>query len=401
MSTRRRRAANGRSSIYEDESGVWNGWVSMGHDENDNPVRRHVRGKTCRDVSERVAELEKQRSDTVGLAASNAKATVGEWFDEWLTIIKRTRKPRTWSTYDSLIRTHCEQLRKTSMHRLTVRQIDDLLDHVATTVSPRRASNLHRTLRACLNLAMKRGRLPANPCRYAAVPRVIEHEIEPLTLTEVRLLLAAAAEVRNTARWSVALALGLRQGEALALRWSDIDLDAATLQVRRQVQRLGWEHGCRETKPDHRGASCPLRHGGGLVFEETKSRAGRRVVALPGQLVSQLREQRRSQAVERLAAGPAWIEQDLVFAQPDGKPIDGRADSRAWKALLKKAGVRDARLHDARHTNATLLLAQGVDGRVVMAILGWSQAVLLTRYQHVIDSMRYEAAAKVGAAIWG
>lgn len=107
------------------------------------------------------------------------------------------------------------------------------------------------------------------------------------------------------------------------------------------------------------------------------------------------------QAQERLQAGPAWIDSDLLFPQSDGSPIDPRSDHRAWKALLVAANVRSARLHDARHTAATILLAQGVDGRVVMNLMGWSQAVLLTRYQHVIDSLRIQAAARVGSAIWG
>ena len=137
------------------------------------------------------------------------------------------------------------------------------------------------------------------------------------------------------------------------------------------------------------------------MFGDTKSTSGRRVIGLPKRLRALLREQRRAQAAERLAAGPAWVEHDLVFAQPNGKPIDSRGDAREWKKVLAAAGVRDARLHDARHTNATLLLAEGVDGRVVMSLLGRSQSVLLTRYQHVMAPMRQEAADRVGKAIWG
>ena len=90
-----------------------------------------------------------------------------------------------------------------------------------------------------------------------------------------------------------------------------------------------------------------------------------------------------------------------MFTQPNGKPIDSRGDARDWKKVLANAGIRDARLHDARHTNATLLLAQGVDGRVVMHLLGWSQPVLLQRYQHVVAPIRQEAADRMGKAIWG
>ena len=395
------RAGNHRSSIYRDPQGVWHGWVTMGRDDSGKTVRRHVRGKNATEVGEKVAQLESQRTGAAGRSAVAARATVGDWMDEWLRIILRSRTPRTYESYESLVRIHCRSIRRIPLTKLTVNDIDDLLDHVANGSSPGRASSLHRALRACFNVAVKRGKLPMNPCKFAAVPRTHEPEIEPFTMDDVRRVLTAASKARNPARWSVALALGLRQGEALGLKWEDVDLEAGTLRVRRQLQRLRYRHGCGKNDADHKPGKCPLREGGGLVFGDTKSTSGRRVIGLPKRLRALLREQRRAQAAERLAAGPAWVEHDLVFAQPNGKPIDSRGDAREWKKVLAAAGVRDARLHDARHTNATLLLAQGVDGRVVMSLLGWSQSVLLTRYQHVMAPMRQEAADRVGKAIWG
>ncbi len=397
----RTRTANGRSSIYKDSAGTWHGWVTMGRDDNGKPVRKHIRGRTRAALTERVADLERQRVSTSERTAANGRQTLGDWLEEWLVLIKRSRKPRTFTTYDALVRTHCQQLREVKLREVTVRQIDDLLDHVATTVSPTTASNLHRTLRAAFTVAVRRGLVNANPCRYATVPRVTHSEVQPLTVPEVLRLLTVADNERNAARWAVALALGLRQGEALALRWEDVDLDGGTLAVRRQLQRRPWEHGCDEDAPQHRPAQCSRRHSGGLHFDDTKTGAGRRVLAIPLQMVPKLLEHRRAQAADRLKVGSAWQDLDLVFPRSDGSPTDPRSDHRAWKTLLTQAGIRDARLHDARHTAATILLAQGVDGRVVMSLMGWSQAVLLTRYQHVMDTMRVEAATKVGIAIWG
>ncbi|WP_171243978.1 tyrosine-type recombinase/integrase [Knoellia koreensis] len=397
----RTRSANGRSSIYKDSAGTWHGWVTMGRDDNGKLVRRHVRGRTRASVTERVADLERERASTSGRAAANGRQTLGDWLEEWLVLIKRSRKPRTFSTYDALIRTHCQQLKKVKLHDVTVRQIDDLLDHVATTVSATTAGNLHRTLRAAFSVAVRRGLVASNPCRYATVPRVSHTEVHPLSVREVHDLLTVASGARNAARWSVALALGLRQGESLGLRWEDVDLESGTLAVRRQLQRHPWEHGCAEDQPGHTAAKCPRRHSGGLRFDDTKTGAGRRVLAIPPQMLPQLLDHRRAQAAERLKAGSDWQDLDLVFPRLDGSPTDPRHDHRAWKSLLARAGIRDARLHDARHTAATLLLAQGVDGRVVMSLMGWSQAVLLTRYQHVIDTMRIDAALKIGSAIWG
>ncbi len=123
---------------------------------------------------------------------------------------------------------------------------------------------------------------------------------------------------------------------------------------------------------------------------------------MPAQLVEALRTHRARQLEERLRAGEHWEDHDLVFCQPSGRPIDPRGDWRDWKALLGRAEVRDARLHDARHTAATLLLTQGVPARVAMQVLGHSQISLtLDTYSHVVPELATEAAARVGTALWG
>jgi len=210
---------------------------------------------------------------------------------------------------------------------------------------------------------------------------VHREEIRPLSAEQARAVLTAALGHRNAARWSVALALGLRQGEALGLAWDAVDLDAGTLTVRQALQRQA---------------------GGGLVMVPPKSRAGPRVVPMPAQLVEALRTQRAAQAAERLVAGSMWVDRGLVFATVVGKPIDPRSDHRQWQQLLRAAGVPAARLHDARHTAATLLLTQGVPARVVMELLGHSQITLtLGTYSHVAPELSRDAAQRMGDALWG
>ncbi len=171
----------------------------------------------------------------------------------------------------------------------------------------------------------------------------------------------------------------MRQGEALGLRWKDIDTDAGTLTVRHALQRLT---------------------GQGLVMVEPKSQAGRRTIALPTSLRIGLQAHCDEQQREREYAAEAWQEHDLVFAQRDGRPIDAHADWRAWKDLLERAEVRDARLHDARHIAATLLLQQGVPARVAMQVLGHSRISLtLGTNSHVVPELVVAAAASMEAAL--
>nr|WP_270888953.1 site-specific integrase [Pedococcus sp. 5OH_020] len=234
------------------------------------------------------------------------------------------------------------------------------------------------------------------------------HEVQPLTRDECVAVLGAARTRRNAARWSVALSLGLRQGEALGIQWSDIDFDNGTLRIQRAVQRQTWEHGCRlaagGSQPScgrKRGADCPNRRNGGIRLVETKTNASRRSISLPPPLVQELRLHRRDQAQEGLRVGPAWARAlDLTFPDEVGRPMDPARDWREWKAILRASGVRDARLHDARHTAATLLLVQGVDLRTVMAIMGWTEMATAQRYAHAVDELRVEAARRMGAALW-
>lgn len=150
---------------------------------------------------------------------------------------------------------------------------------------------------------------------------------------------------------------------------------------------------------------CPRRTGGGWEFTRRKGvKAGqgkaKLLLALPAPLVDQLKAHRRQQAAERLAAGAAWQDWDLVFCTPFGAPIDSRDDWADWRALLHEAGLRETRVHDARHTAATLLLDQGISVRVVQEILGHSQLSQTERYTHVTRALSQDAAERMSKALW-
>jgi integrase len=377
------RSSNGRSSIYLGADGRWHGRVSMGTKNDGTPDRRHVTGTTEKTVTAKVTALEKQRQ-AGGVADAKRPPTVEQWLTHWLnTIAVRKIRASTLTGYRSKVRTRI--VPAIGQHRLDKLQPEHLEAMYAAWsedgLSGASALQAHRILSRALKVAVQRGRIARNVAQLVDAPSVQRVEVEPLTATEARALLGVAKDARNAARWSVALALGLRQGEALGLMWDDVDLDAATLTVRRALQR---------------------QPGNGLVMVEPKSRAGRRTIALPTQLVDALKAQRSAQLTERLRAGTEWNDTRLIFAQPNGRPVDPRADWGEWKRLLRIAGIRDARLHDARHTAATLLLQQGVPARVAMQILGHSQISLtLGTYSHVVPELATEAAARMGTALWG
>ncbi len=145
-----------------------------------------------------------------------------------------------------------------------------------------------------------------NPATLAKAPRLNDEEIEPYSVKEIQRLLAEAGKRRNSARWAIALALGLRQGEALGLRWSDVDLGEGRLVVRRARQRPRWRHGCHGKCKHRYGGHCPKRVPTRAVTADTKSRAGRRTIGLPDELITLLRKHRDEQDQERSRAAQLW-----------------------------------------------------------------------------------------------
>ena len=381
-----RRAANGESSIHQSGDGRWHGYVSMGLKRDGERDRRHVSGQRRAEVARKVRALEDTRDAGVVLT-SGRPPTVATWLTHWHeNIAVRRLRPKTFEGYGQHLRNHLVPL--LGHHRLDRLQPE----HVEAAwralegegLSPATVLLNHRILSRALKVAMQRGQVSRNVATLVDPPSVPRSEVVPLTAAEVRLLLATAADADNGARWSVALALGLRQGEALGLLWQDVDLEAGTLAVRRAMQRVT---------------------GKGLQLVEPKSLAGRRTLVLPEPLRNALRRHRTWQHEQQASAANCWVAgPGFVFAQANGMPIGARSDWAAWKRLLAQAGVRDARLHDARHTAATLLLLllqQGVAPRVAMQLLGHSQISMTMHYTHVVPELAAEAAHRMGQALWG
>lgn len=337
--------ANGESSIYKDADGRWHGYVSMGLKENAARDRRHVTGKTRPAVVTKVRDLEQKRDAGLAVAAGQTM-TVGAWLDHWLnTIAARKNRPSTVQRYRQLV---TNQLRPGVGHhrldRLQPEQVEELYAKLLDSgLAPATVLQAHRVLSRALKVATQRGKVARNVATLVDAPSAQRSEVEPLLKQEARQIIEAAASSRNSARWSVALSLGLRQGEALGLAWDSVDLAAGTLTVRQALQRQQWKHGCAEEGGCGPAATCPTRRDGGLVLVPPKSRAGRRTIALPGPLIDALKTHRAEQHAERLLIGPAWEDSGLVFCQSNGRPLDPRGDNRAWKALLVKAGVRASR----------------------------------------------------------
>lgn len=396
------RNSNGRSSIYEGSDGWWHGRVTVGIKDDGTPDRRHVMAKTKSEVTGKVRKLEKLR-DQGRVPKAGQRWRVAAWLTFWLTNIAcpPNVSENTYSGYEVDVRVHLipgigahwlDRLEPEHVEKLYAKMQDNGL--AAGT-----AHHVHRTVRNALNEATRRGHLSRNPVLLAKAPRLTEEETEPYTIGEVRRLLAVVRERRNGARWVVALALGLRQGEALGLKWEHVDLETGMMRIRRNRLRPKYAHGCGDTC-GRKAGYCPERKQVRADTGPTKSRAGRRTIGLPEPLIKLMRTHREQQDSERAAARQLWHHEAWVFTKPDGRPLNPNTDYHEWKALLDEAGLRDGRLHDARHTAGTVLLLLQVPTPTAMSIMGWSSPAMATRYQHVLEVILKDTASQVGGLLW-
>jgi len=396
------RTANGQSSVYQDQDGYWHGRVTVGIRDDGRPDRRHAGASTEAEVIRKVRRLERLR-DAGRTPRRGQRWTVTRWLEHWLdNIVRPSVRENTYSGYRVDIRVHLiPGIGAHRLERLAPEHLEKLYSAMLRRGSaPATVHHVHRTVRNALGEAERRGHLARNPAALAKPPRVEEHEVEPFTVEEIQQLFKCAGDRRNSARWVLALALGLRQGETLGLKWADVDLERAILRTRRGRQRPRWKHGCSSPCGHRHGGHCPDRIPLREETADTKSRAGRRTIGLPEPLVELLRVHHQQQDTERSAAGDLWCGGDWVFASETGEVLNPRTDYTRWKGLLRDAGIRDARLHDARHTAATVLLLLGVPDRAVMDLMGWSKSDMAARYQHLTAPIRRDVASRLGALLW-
>jgi integrase len=375
------RGPNGHSSIFEGSDGRWHGWVNMGPHPEKVRNRRHVSSRTRSVVMVKVRDLERLR-DSAAVSA-HGPMTVAEWLNTWLTHIAVLRvRARTLESYETIVSRHIvPAIGSRPLEALEPEHVERLYaDLLNRGLARSTVVRVHRVLSRALKVAHRRQHISREVIRFVDPPTHPRSRVaRPLTLDEARRVLVVATAQRNAARWSVALALGLRQSEALALQWTDIDIQRETLTVRRTVHRV---------------------KGVGLVYEDPKSASSRRTIALPTELADALRAHRVTQLADQVAAARKWQDNDLVFAQANGRPIDKNSDWNNWRRLLDAAGVDHVRLHDARHTAATLLLVEHVHPRVVMELLGHSQVrTTLDIYSHVMPALARDAADRMGAVL--
>lgn len=373
------RRGAGEGNIYRRADGRWVARLHLGY-AGGRRLRKHFYAATRREAQDKLARA--QHDQHLGLPVGlDGRQTLESFLHQWLRdVVKGSVRPSTYTSYELHVRLHIiPELGRHPLARLSAQQVQALLNRkLAEGLSPRSVHHLRAVLRRALQQAMEWDLVPRNVATLVHPPRVPAREAPHMSPDELGRFLAVARSDRLYPLYVLTAAVGLRQGEALGLGWSDVDLDKGQLSVRHTLQRI-----------DSR-----------LALVEPKSARSRRTIPMPGSIAAELRAHRLRQKEERLWMGSRWRDRDFVFTSTIGTPLDGTNVTHQFQRLLREAGLRALRFHDLRHTAASLMLQQGVPARVVMEILGHSQISLtLNTYSHVIPTLMENAAARMEALL--
>lgn len=380
-----------RGYIRRRGKGSWEITVYLGRDPATGRRSRRfmtVRG-TKSDAERCLAEALHQR-DT-GVEIMPGKLTVADYLRRWLRdYATHNVAPSTLQRYASIIDNHLiptlgslrlRDLRPAHIQAAYGRALTPggRADSTAGALAPRTVLKHHRLLHEALSHAVRWQLIARNPADAVTAPRPGRTEFRALSAEEAAALLEAADPTPLFSLLYLSLATGARQGELLALRWEDVDLDRGAMQIVRTARR-------------HAGR--------GIVYRSPKSHRSQRPIALSPESVTILREHRGSQVEQRLLLGPAYSDSGLVFATAAGDPLDDSNVRRAFAGIARQAGFQRLRFHDLRHTAATLMFRAGVHPKVVSERLGHATVSLtLDTYSHVLPDLQRDAAEAMDAVL--
>ncbi|MDQ3784417.1 MAG: site-specific integrase [Actinomycetota bacterium] len=340
-------------------------------------------------------EAERARVELLSIVDSGTyvdhnRETLAQFIADWLPAIERTIRPATLHSYERNLRLHVTpyigalplpKIDAGVLNGLYARLLKDGRRDRQGGLSPRTVRYVHTILHRALKDGTKWGRIARNPADAANAPRAAANaapEMTTWTAGELRIFLEQNAEDRLYAAWLLLATTGMRRGEALGLRWADLDFETGRAAIRQTVVMVGKE----------------------VIFGTPKTAKGRRVIALDTATVAGLRAHRARQLEERLLIGAGWQDLGLAFSKVTGEPLHPDRFSREFDRRVKRSGLPRIRLHDLRHTWATLALQAGVHPKVVQERLGHSAVgITLDVYSHAIPAMQADAAEKVAGLV--
>jgi integrase len=292
-----------------------------------------------------------------GQPVAMERQTVGQFLDHWLEdTVRPTARPRSYESFGTIVKKHIgPSIGNIQLSSLTPQDVQRMMKEKSEDgFSPQTVAQMRTVLRSALNQALRWRLVTWNVAALVDPPRMTKREHHALDAAEAKKFLTAAHAERYEAAYLLGLMCGLRRGEILGLRWADIDWERTALRVSHSLQRID----------------------GSLQLTDVKTDRRVRAIQLPASVVAALEAQRVRQAEQRLKAGPRSHEKGLVITSENGGPLQPITLHRHYKKLLAKAGLPGAtRLHDLRHSAASLLLNEDVPLKMISELLGGNPAL--------------------------
>lgn len=370
----------GEGSIREKRPGYWEARVAL------NGVRHHFTGKTKTEARQKMMKAIADNEN--GLIIEPNKLTVEEWLRVWLNHYARIGiSEGTYSDYEQIIRNHLlPDLGQIKLSKLTAAEVQKLINEkLKSGLSPRTTTLILSVLKQALKQAALEGYVLRNVAEFVKAPRQVKKEARYLTPDETTVLLEEAKN-NEVLFYLIILILGsgIRIGEAIALKWENLDLEEGILQVKASSRRIA--------KYDDDGNHVGTQ----VITKEPKTKAGRRSIPLPAWVVSNLKKWRKIQMKKLLALGITSSE--YVVTNEVGKQLDDSNARHRLENVTKRIDMSDVGFHTLRHTYATRLLESGINPKTAQELLGHSTiAMTLDIYSHVMPDLKKEAVQKLNA----
>jgi integrase len=341
--------------------------------------QKHVSGTTRKACEAEIALVIAR--DGEGKPVVDSSQALSSFLEEWLDLVRPTVKPSTMRTW----RSRCDAWIIPQLGHRRLRDISpaDVNRLITTIIASGRSTSLANavfsTLRTALNHAVKWELISTNPCRAVTPPRMDTEEMRTWSASEAaKAIEHSATDDRFGALWRLALTTGMRIGELIGLRWVDVDLTRGIVVVRQTISR---------------------GEQGQYIAGAPKTARGRRSIAIGPADVEALKHHRTAQVAQRLQS-EKWESNDFVFCNGHGAILRSTPIDRAFARLVRDAGLPTIRIHDLRHTAATLMLENGIHPKIVSERLGHSGIqITLDRYSHVSDNMQRDAATSLEAML--
>jgi integrase len=374
---------NNEGNIYQRQNGLWEGRVSL-----PGGNRKSVYGTTRAEAQRKLTALLRDVQQGIPVP-TGPRQTLAQFLERWLEdVVKPSVRPSTYTSYEQKVRVHIvPTLGKLPLNQVMPQRIQAFMNEKREAgQSPRSVQYLRAVLRRALGQALKWDLVSRNAATLVDPPHLSRRTLPVLNAQQSETLMQALDGDRLQPLVTLMVATGLRRGEALGLRWSDIDFDEGTVSVHGQYQRID----------------------GDWTWVEPKTETSTRTLALPAFAIAALRTQRTRQLEERLIAGPHWADYDLVFPTATGTPQDGGSVSHQFAKRVRRANEiakqegRDQlppiTLHGLRHTMATMMLAHGLTLGEIQKVLGHSQIALTADlYAHFAPEIARRAARTMDA----